>query len=129
MTGIASRMEKVRRLMDSPNPGEAAAARARYAEMQAKYGDAPRSAPACRQDVMEAVHRQQQQRQQWIDDLLDEAVEKIEAKGYALFELNGGWYITPADDIGRVIHEGHDADWLIACAEMLPLAADLPANA
>lgn len=93
---IIARLDKVRKLMDSPNPGEAAAAAARYYEMLGKY----------------------------LPDLakerIDQAVDEIERKGYAVWEIDGGWYVTPADDLAKVIAHGDVSAALIGCASQLP---------
>lgn len=124
---IRARMDKVRALIDSPNPGEAAAARARYAEMQTKYGTAREPEPIWRQDLSERLSHHQAQRAKAIAQLADQAVGDLIDKGYFVHDLNGEWLITPADDLARIIHRGHDPAYLIAVAAMIPTASELPA--
>lgn len=131
MTGltaaIRARMDKVRALMDSPNPGEAAAARARYADMQAKYGAKDEHLPAYRSDLLERVRQHKQTQQEWMEELADQAVDHLHAKGFAVFELNDGWYITPDEDVGRVLHKGTGLEALIILAATLLHVSESPA--
>lgn len=121
---IRARMEKVRALMDSPNPGEAAAARARYVEMQAKYGPAPEPQPIWRQELSESLRRHRQERGSQIVELTIRALRDLEAKGYFAQGIDGEWLISPADDLAHIIARGRDPIDLIAAAAQLIIISE-----
>lgn len=133
-TKIRERMEKVRALMDSPNPGEAAAAREKYAELQAKYASFRPEDGVFNSDSFaqtgEAIARAaalRQQHEEWIASLASQAVDDLLAKGYVVLTLGDGWYIAPSDDVGRVLHRGDDPLELVSYAATIPPAAEYPA--
>lgn len=122
---IRERMDKVRRLMDSPNAGEAEAARIRYAEMQAKYGaeEARSTGPT---DFFAILAQHHQRRQQWAEELtkskgqgdpVADAVERLAAAGYGVLSEAQGLYITPRDDISIILYRH-------LSPEQLPVIAD-----
>lgn len=127
---IHERMEKVRALMDSPNPGEAAAAREKYAELQAKYALSRPDAGMFNSDALAKARDRaiamQLQQQEWIASLATQAVDDLLAKGYVVLTLGDGWYIAPTDDVGRVLHRGDDPLELVSYAATIPPAAEYP---
>lgn len=125
---IRERMDKVRRLMDSPNAGEAEAARVRYAEMQAKYG-AGEARSTGLTDFFAILAQHHQRRQQWAEELADaegqgdpvaDAVQRLAAAGYGVQdEGEHGLYITPLDDVSTILHRHLSPEQLPAIADAL----------
>lgn len=122
---IRERMDKVRRLMDSPNAGEAEAARIRYAEMQAKYG-AGEARSTGLTDIFDVLAQHHQRRQQWAEELAEgqgdpvgDAIERLAAAGYGVLSEAQGLYITPRDDISIILYRHLSPEQLPAIADRL----------
>lgn len=124
---IRERMEKVRRLIDSPNAGEADAARIRYAEMLAKYGCAEKPQPCG--DIFDQLAEHYRRRAKWaaelaameeVADPVDDALKRLFATGYGVLdEGNGGLFITPLDDVSKILYRGLAPEQLASIADEL----------
>lgn len=133
---IRERMEKVRRRIDSPNAGEADAARIRYAEMLAKYGCAAKPPPSG--DIFDKLAEHYRRLAKWAAelaamgnpvDLVNEAIYRLFSAGYGVQdEGDDVLYITPLDDVSTILYRHLSPEQLPAIANGLEAARILAAS-